>query len=79
MRVAVQSAGDGSEVDERSYCKGKESVNAIDEGYMCGLKDMSQSRSNGLVEERGNRAAVKVGMLGEGSVLLRCLMVLNLR
>jgi hypothetical protein len=78
MRVAVQSAGDGSKVYERSYCKGKESVNAVDEGYMCGLKDMSQSRSNGLIDERGDRAAVKVGMLGEGSVL-RCLMVLNLR
>jgi hypothetical protein len=78
MRVAVQSAGDRSKVYGRSYCKGKESVNAVVEGYMCGLKDMSQSLGNGLIDKRGDRAAVKVGMLGEGSVL-RCLMVLNLR
>jgi hypothetical protein len=44
MRVAVQSAGDLSEVCGCSYCRGKESVNSVDEVYMCGLNDMSQSR-----------------------------------
>jgi hypothetical protein len=78
VRVAVQSAGDRSKVCECSYCKGKVSVNSVDEGYMFGLKDMSQSRSNRLIKVRGVRAAVKVGMLEKGS-LLRCLMVLDLR